>query len=151
MGPTALEECNADLDTLFGSIPDNTLWVTRIHSELSRAALVTDLNLQASANQTTVNRWLQVTNAVGTTPECPPPPDWCNDPSGSSSSGGMPPFDTNPWDNQFGSGNGNYSRTASCAVATESTVPAAFGLLGSALVLSLARRGNRRSRGGRSS
>ncbi|MBK9264507.1 MAG: DUF2330 domain-containing protein [Polyangiaceae bacterium] len=146
MGPSALEECNADLDALFGGIPDNTLWVTRLHAELSRAALVTDLNLQASANQIPVNRWLQVTNSVGTPPACPPPPDWCTNP------GGVPPVDTNPWDNHFGSGNGSTSQaSASCAIATESSVPAAVALMSSALVLSFARKRSRRSRVARSS
>ena len=146
---TALDACNADLDALFGTIPDQTLWVTRLHAELSRAALATDLNLQASADQSYVGRWLQVTNSVGTPPACPPPPDWCTDPSGSS--GGVPPVDTNPWDDHFGSGDGGSSHpSATCAIATEDSVPAAFGLMGSAFILSLARRRSRRSRIARS-
>lgn len=152
MGPSALDECNDDLAALFSTIPDANLWVTRLHSELSRSALSTDLNLQASADQSYVNRWLQVTNAVGTPPACPPPPDWCTDPSSSSSSGNMPPVDTNPWDDHFGSGNGSTGKaTASCAVAPESSMPAAFALLGSTLFMSLARRRSRRSRTSRSS
>ncbi len=147
MGPTALEECNADLDALFGSIPDNTLWVTRIHSELARPALSNDLNLQAAADQTSINRWLQVTNAIGTEPACPPPPDWCTDGSSSSSSSGG--VDNNPWDDQLGDGGSKGS--GGCAVASESSVPAAFGLLGTAFVLSLARRRSRRARVTRSS
>lgn len=146
MGPTALEECNADLDALFSTIPDATLWVTRMNGELSRAALGIDLTLQASAQQTQVSRWLQVTNAIGTQPSCPPPPDWCLP---ANSSGGI---DTNPWDDHFGSGNGSTSQaTPSCAVATESTVPATFGLLASAFFMSVARRRGRASRTKRSS
>lgn len=146
MGPTALEECNADLAALFSTIPDATLWVTRMNGELSRAALGIDLTLQASAQQTQVPRWLQVTNAIGTQPACPPPPDWCSPPP---PSGGV---DTNPWDDHFGSGNGSTSQaTPSCAVATESTVPATFGLLASAFFLSVARRRGRASRAQRSS
>lgn len=146
MGPTALEECNADLDALFSTIPDATLWVTRMNGELSRAALGIDLTLQASAQQTQVPRWLQVTNAIGTQPACPPPPDWCSPPP---PSGGV---DTNPWDDHFGNGNGSTSQaTPSCAVATESTVPATFGLLASAFFMSIARRRGRTSRTQRSS
>lgn len=147
MGPTALEECNADLDALFSTIPDATLWVTRLNGELSRAALGVDLTLQASASQTQVNRWFQVTNAVGTPPACPPPPDWC---TGNMSSGGVPPVDTNPWDNQIGGGNGG-TATPSCAVASETSMPATFGLLASALVMSVARRRTRSSHTKRSS
>jgi hypothetical protein len=151
MGPSALDECSADLDVLFSTIPDATLSVTRLHAELSRAALVTDLNLQASPDQSYVSRWFQVTNAVGTPPACPPPPDWCTNPT-SSSSGSVPPVDTNPWDNHFGNGNGSTSQASgSCAVAPESTVPATFGLVASALFMSLARRRTRRSRTARSS
>lgn len=149
MGPTAVEECDEDLAALFSTIADENLWITRLHAELSRVAFATDLNLQASADQTYVNRWLQVTNAVGTPPACPPPPDWCTDPTGSSSSstsGG-----SNPWD-PFGDGNGsNGTASGNCAVAPESSMPAAFGLLGSALFLSLARRRSRRARTPRSS
>ncbi len=147
MGPTALDECNADLDTLFSTIPDATLWVTRLHGELSRAALGVDLSLQASADQTQVARWLQVTNAVGTPPACPPPPDWC---TGNMSSGGVPPVDTNPWDDQIGGGNGG-TATPSCAVAPESSMPATFGLLASAFFMSIARRRTRSSHTKRSS
>jgi len=150
MGPSALDECNADLDALFSTIPDASMWVTRIHAELSRAALVTDLNLQASSDQSPINRWLQVTNTVGTAPSCPPPPDWCTNPPGSS--GGVPPKDTNPWDDGLGNGNGSTSQASgSCAVAPESSMPATFGLITSALFLSLARRSRRRSRPTRSS
>jgi hypothetical protein len=140
MGPTAIDECNADLDALFSTIPDATLSITRLHAELSRAALVTDLNLQASADQSSINRWFQVTNAVGTPPACPPPPPWCTGSSSSSGAGGAP-ID-----------NGGASQSAgSCAVAPESTMPAAFGLTASALFVSIARWRNRRLRKVRSS
>ncbi len=135
MGPTALDECNADLDALFSTISDASMWVTRMHAELSRAALVTDLNLEASADQSSINRWLQVTNTVGTPPACPAPPSWCTS-SSSGSSGGA-----------GAGGNGSTSQASgSCAVAPESTVPATFGLVASALFMSLARRSTRRSR-----
>jgi Uncharacterized protein conserved in bacteria (DUF2330) len=143
MGPSALDECNADLQALFSTIPDVNLWVTRMTAELSRAALGTDLGLQAAADQSTVSRWLQVENAIGTPPVCPPPPDWCTTGSGA----GVPPVDTNPWDNELGSGNGTVSQASvSCAVAPSSSVPATFGLLGGALFMSIARRRSRRSR-----
>ncbi|MRG95739.1 DUF2330 domain-containing protein [Polyangium spumosum] len=139
MGPSALDECVEDLDTLFGSIPENTLWLTRIHAELSRPALATDLTLGASADQSHVERWLQVENAIGTPPACPPPPDWCFDQD-------MP--DVNPWDNGVGVGaddpNAGTKSNASCAIRGEASMPATLGLLGGALVLSVARRRRRR-------
>lgn len=142
MGPSALDECNADLGALFSTIPDANMWVTRMTAELSRAALGTDLSLQASADQSTISRWLQVTTAIGKEPACPPPPDWCMPSTGT----GAPPVDTNPWDNNLGDGSGSVGQaSASCAVASESSVPATFGLLASALFMSIARRRSRRS------
>lgn len=142
MGPTALDECNADLGALFSTIPDANLWVTRMTAELSRAALGKDLALQASADQSYINRYLQVTTAIGKEPACPPPPDWCMPSTGT----GVPPIDTNPWDDNLGNGNGSVGQaSASCAVASESSVPATFGLLGTAFFMSIARRRSRRS------
>lgn len=146
MGPTALDECNADLDALFSTILDASMWVTRMHAELSRAALVTDLNLQASSEQTAINRWFQVTNAVGTPPSCPPPPDWCMSPSSSSGSSGG----GNGGNGGNGANGSTSQASASCAIGSESTVPATFGLIASALFMSVARRA-RRSRKPRSS
>lgn len=144
MGPTALEECVEDLDALFGSIPENNLWVTRIHAELSRPALANDLTLGASADPSYVERWLQVTNAVGTPPACPPPPDWCFD---QDPGNGTNP-DLNPWDNGIGVGvddpNAGTKSNAGCAVGGASSMPAALGLLGGAMLLSVARRRRRR-------
>ncbi|MDI1448523.1 DUF2330 domain-containing protein [Polyangium sp. 6x1] len=143
MGPTALEECVEDLDALFGAIPENNLWVTRIHAELSRAALAADLKLGASNDQSYIERWLQVTNAVGTPPVCPPPPEWC---TGTGEGPGSDP-DLNPWDNGFGVGEDDPnpgSSSGGCAVGGESGMPAALGLLGGAMLLSVARRRRRR-------
>ena len=141
MGPSALEECVEDLDALFGSIPENTLWVSRMHAELSRPALAADLMLAASDDQSYVERWLQVTNTVGTPPVCPPPPDWCTEPV----PGGGP--DLNPWDNGVGVGaddpNPGTKTSAGCAVGGETSMPAAIGLIGGALLLSVARRRRR--------
>ena len=141
MGPSALEECTEDLADLFAGIPESTMWVTRLNAELSRAALGTDLQVQAAADQSSVNRWFQVTNTTGTQPACPPPPDWCQPTTG----GGPPPVDTNPWDNPLGDGNGTGGGSASCAVAAESSVPATFGLLAATFFMSVARRRTRRS------
>lgn len=137
---TALEACKADLDKLFGTLADNALWVTRLHAELSRAALATDLTLGAADNQTSVERYLQVTSTVGTPPACPPPPDFCNgDPTGSSSSSsGGNPFDP------FGGNQGSTSQSSSgCAVSGEAGAPWALFIVGSALLLSTTRRRRR--------
>ncbi len=143
MGPTALEECIEDLDALLGSIPENGLWVSRIHAELSRAALATDLTLGASAEQSPIERWLQVTNAVGTPPVCPPPPDWCFDQNPEPGTD----IDVNPWDNGFGVGpddpNAGTRSSAGCAVGGETSMPATLGLLGAAMLMSVARRRRR--------
>jgi hypothetical protein len=143
MGPSPLEECNADLDDLFFSIPDSTMWITRLHAELSRAALATDLQVQASADQSSVNRWFQLTNTTGTQPACPPPPDWCQPATTTTTGGGV---DTNPWDDPVGEGTGGTpGGSPSCAVAPESSMPATIGLLAATFFMSITRRRTRRS------
>jgi len=141
MGPTALQEATDDLGVLFDTVSESSMWVTRIYGELSRAALATDLNLGAAAKQESVARFLQATNAVGTAPACPPPPDWCTDPGDGSGNG--TDIDTNPWDNHFGGGNGTVSQSSSCAFGGASSMPTALLLLGGAGALSLARRRRR--------
>lgn len=145
-GPTAVDECTADLDKLFAGIPDATMWVTRMNAVLSRPALSNDLNLQASADQSFVNRWLQVTNSIGTPPACPPPPEWCY---GSSSSSSSSSSSGNPWD-PF-PGPSPSSPSASCAMGSESGASASVGLLATALAMSLTRRRSRKTRSTRSS
>jgi hypothetical protein len=96
-----------DMDRLFAGMDPMKVTVTRLRGELSRQALSTDLVLGASDDQSTVPRFLQVTNSVGTKPACPPEPDWCHD--GDSSGSGM--FGS-PW---TGSGrNNNNQATTSC-------------------------------------
>src|SRR5262249_20496313 len=51
MGMGAEQACQDDLDKLYGQIPPNTLWISRIYGELSRAALGSDLTVGASTDQ----------------------------------------------------------------------------------------------------
>jgi MYXO-CTERM domain-containing protein len=92
--PTAAQtELDEDLDTLFTGLSAPP-YITRLRAELSRAALATDLVLQASSDQSPLSNHINVTNTVGTPPACPPPPD-CDDSScafeqpGSSASGSV--------------------------------------------------------------
>lgn len=79
LGMGAEQEAMDDLETLFGTIPDNNLWVTRINGEIARAALATDLTIGAAAAQSQVERYFYVQNTTGTPPSCPTyppcPPD----------------------------------------------------------------------------
>lgn len=82
-GMGAVEAAQEDIDTLLNGL--DTVWVTRVSSELSRAALANDLVLQASSSQTSINRWFDVQATIGTPPECPPPPPPCDDFGGDGS------------------------------------------------------------------
>ena len=77
-GLNAVVNATADIERLTAGTDRATRWITRLSAELSRDALTTDLALQASADQSSVNRWFYIENAIGTPPECPPPPD-CGD------------------------------------------------------------------------
>jgi MYXO-CTERM domain-containing protein len=85
-GETADQVRQDDLATLFPGGTQGTVRITRMRADLSHAALATDLNLQASADQSDVSNFYQVTQSVNA-PTCPPitscPP--CN----GSSSGGV--------------------------------------------------------------
>jgi hypothetical protein len=142
MGPDPVVECTQDLDALFGAIPDQALWVSRLHGQLSRAALGTDLNLQVSANQAFAERDFYVTKTIGTQPSCPEPPPGCDDNS-SASGGGMGGNDGAGGSDSGGcSGDGS---SASCAMTSSSGMPTTLFILGSALGLAITRRRNRRT------
>jgi len=142
MGPDPVVECMQDLDALFGAIPDQALWVSRLHGQLSRAALGTDLNLQISADQGQVERDFYVTNTIGTQPSCPQAPPECFATS-SSSGGGMGPTGGAGGGPNPGGCSGDES-SASCAMTSSSGMPTTLFILGSALGLAITRRRNRR-------
>lgn len=94
MGQGAPEAETADLAALFGNLDPATLWVTRLHAELSPQALSNDLTLGASAVQAPVNRFLKPGTILGATPVCAKDPPCSGtggaggDSSGASSAGG---------------------------------------------------------------
>ena len=87
MGNGAFQAATDDLAALFGTLDPASLWVTRLHGELSRQALSTDLILGASADQTPVIRSLHATTIVGTTPTCAENPT-CAESTGTGAGGG---------------------------------------------------------------
>jgi MYXO-CTERM domain-containing protein len=115
-----MDELMADLDKLYGGIPEGALWINRMTGELSRAALADDLDLGASASQQQVVRWFEATKTIGTAPECPPVQP-CEDPQ-----------DDDSW---RGSGG--------CAFGHAGTAPAALAGLVMAAALALSRRRRR--------
>jgi hypothetical protein len=70
-GETADEVRQNDLATLFPGNDQGTIRVTRMRADLAHAALATDLTLQASANQSDLSNFYQVTQSVNA-PACPP-------------------------------------------------------------------------------
>ena len=131
-GVTPMDELMADLEKLYGGIPEGSMWVSRMSGELTRAALDDDLDLGASPDQSYVNRYFEAQQAVGTPPACPPVQP-C-DPWDSTSPGDL---GANPDDVWGGSG--------SCAMGTGTGTSAALGGLALAAALALSRR--RRARG----
>ena len=121
------QEVAEDLEALFGNIPDTSLWVTRLHGELSRPALAADLQLAASPDQTQVQRYFELSTTVGTPPACPPSP--CGDFSGGFGS----------WGGLSGGG----SSAGGCAMTSGGSVPMLGGV---ALVAALAFARRRRAR-----
>jgi MYXO-CTERM domain-containing protein len=75
-GETADQVRAADLAVLFPEGMSSDVWVTRIRADMARAALSSDLVLQASADQTQMSNIYQVTHQVNA-PACPPVPDPC--------------------------------------------------------------------------
>ncbi|HEY8042320.1 MAG TPA: DUF2330 domain-containing protein [Polyangiaceae bacterium] len=75
-GQTADEVRQADLSTLFPSSNQGSVRVTRMRSDLSHAALGTDLALQASQDQSAMSNNYRVTQSVNA-PQCPAVPNPC--------------------------------------------------------------------------
>lgn len=127
------EQLAEDLEKLYGHIPEGSLWINRLHAELSRQALTDDLDLSASADQVAVNRYFEATHTVGTAPECPPNPP-CDDGPDYSDVFGSPDEDIDLW------GNGG-----SCAMERRGGAQAALGGLAVVAALGLIRRRRRAS------
>jgi hypothetical protein len=117
MGRDAPELAEADLAALFSTLPEQSVWVTRIYGELARSALADDLQIGASMNQAMIERYLQTTNAVGAAPACPAPPPGCTD--GSDPEGLKP---------------------GSCAMDSRPVAPLSFAVGVAVAALALARR-----------
>jgi MYXO-CTERM domain-containing protein len=84
-GPSADQLRQADLATLFPG-GAGLVRITRMRSDLARAALANDLVLQASADQSTISNVYQVTKSVNA-PQCPPVSQTCPCFGGGSGSG----------------------------------------------------------------
>jgi hypothetical protein len=129
---TPAEEAAADLEALYGSVDRPSMWITRMHGQLPRAALGTDLLVEASMDQAEVSHVYQVTKTTGKVPECPP------DPCASGSSGGEWPFGDG-----WSGGDSGFQSDSGCAFGHNGGL-SALGALSLAMMIALARR--RRSR-----
>jgi MYXO-CTERM domain-containing protein len=128
MGMGAVEEATADADALLGKINPSSLWITRLHAELPRSALGTDLELGASMTQAKVENYIQTTIGVGTPPPCP---DYsgCETPSVGSG---------------FFGGSGSGTKSSGCGVRLDgSSSPEALGGVGLLLAVAVLRRRKR--------
>ena len=144
MGNGAPAALQADLAALQGTLDPSSLWITRLHSELSRQALLTDLTLGASSDQTAVNRFLQATTTKGTAPTCPQfPPCPSSGNGGGVSTGGGGAFPTGRWDVWSNIEGGNKAG-GGCAMTQDGGFSSTLGALSVLAALALVRR--RRSR-----
>jgi len=110
-GETADQVRQDDLSTVFPDL-QNSVWITRMRADLAHAALANDLVVQASADQTPLSNFYQVTKSVNA-PTCPAVPNPCP-PCGNT--GGSPfgqtpssPFGSPFGDTSTGSGSGGHS------------------------------------------
>jgi MYXO-CTERM domain-containing protein len=131
MDKTPEEALEGDMQALVGGISASSLWITRLHAELSRAALVDDLRLDASTNQDPVKRFLTAASGTGAAPMCP----------SYSFCGG----DNGKWDFWGDNGNGTSTSSSSCAMTEGDSSSVLWGgfALGAALTLSRLRRRRR--------
>jgi hypothetical protein len=144
MGNGAQQAEQADLAALFGTIPPDSLWVTRLTAELSQAALAADLQVGASSDQSTVQRTFFVTAQTGTPPMCPTFPP-CVDIGGAGGAGGSGGQGGAPWAYWNASGGSSPGGGGGCAVTDGRDAPL---LSGAALLAALAA-ARRRRRSGR--
>jgi hypothetical protein len=129
-GVGAQEELAEDLAALYGSIDPSSLWLMRLHAELPRTALATDLEVGASKNQSSVVRFFQASQTVGTAPTCPPPPPGCGDPSAP---------ENNSWSGFWGDEEAAAAGSSGCAIGGVGS-SAILGGLALSLGLAIARR-----------
>jgi hypothetical protein len=132
-GVGAQEELAEDLAALYGSIDPNSLWLMRLHAELPRTALATDLEIGASQNQSSVVRFFQASKTLGTAPECPPVQP-CTDPNDP---------ENNSWSG-FGSDE-DAAGSSGCAVGSGLGSSAILGGLALSLGLAVTRRRRRQT------
>ena len=123
-GQGAVEAAQADVAALLGGMSESTVWITRMYSELSRAALATDLGVQAASDQSVLNRYLNVTKSKGSPPACP----------------SFPPCNSGPDDDAAGLSSGG----GACATGSDTSSPAGvlslFGLVAAAATVARRRR-----------
>ncbi len=71
-GVSELDDAQADIDTLFAGMDDNSVWLTRMYARLDREGLAEDLLIGASPEQKPVSRFITATFGFGAPPPCPP-------------------------------------------------------------------------------
>jgi hypothetical protein len=138
-----------DMAALYGSLDSNSFWITRVHAELPRAALATDLQIGASMDQSPINGFFLAQKTIGKAPTCPPPPD-CSGSGGSGAGGnGNAGGSGGKGGGIFGevggggSGGGGHAGGGCSVGGTESSAATALALLGVAAVLYRKRREQR--------
>ena len=134
----AQEELTADLAKLVGTLDEGSLWWSRAHGELSRAALASDLGLGAAGEQLAVTRDFEAGKTTGTAPACPSFPPCDEDVGGGSGAGGA-------WQGAW-AGNGSAqpsNPSGGCAIGADGDAGYLTALAGLGLAAFAARRRRR--------
>ncbi|MDB4935036.1 MAG: hypothetical protein JWP87_2008 [Labilithrix sp.] len=129
---TAQQVRTEDLDTLFAGIPTVTTRVTRMRADLAHAALSDDLKMTASADQTELSNFRQLTKEINE-PLCPVY-NGCNNAGTAPRSEAIARADAS---------NGG-GESFACSTSTRSSSPAWLGLGGGFLALALVKAARRR-------
>ena len=129
MGNGADQALADDMTTLFAGLTATSAWITRFEGALSHAALSTDLEVAASADQTMVQRTFSVTNTVGS--PCPPV---------APCSGGTGPGGFGQGGASQGTGGSSSGSPGSCATSTHDASGPAMAGVALLAALALARR-----------
>jgi hypothetical protein len=142
-GESAEQVRQDDLAALFPGGDNTSVRITRFRGDIARAALSSDLVLQASADQSPMSNIYQVTQSVNA-PTCPAVPNPC--PCGAGSSGGFGGgiFGESSSTGTSGGGNSSGCTTAPASGQEgDSGIPIVLaGIVGAAMFLN--RRGKRR-------
>ena len=132
MGMNAQQNLDVELLALYGGFDMNSMWLSHMYSSLSRPALASDLQLQASADQSALSNYLVAGKSKGIDP--------CGNTGGAGGMGGVGGAGANGGSGGTPGGNGD----CNCAVpGSDGPGDLALAALGIGAVVAMTRRRRR--------